>query len=59
MAKPKDYGTGVPRHEVEALARCLLPDIQEFFESKEGKKEFEEWKRQQAMLKAEEKSKVK
>jgi len=29
------------------LARCLLPKMQEFFESEEGKKEFEEWKKKQ------------
>jgi len=52
--KKKDYGTGIPRHEIEALARCLLPEIQKFFESEEGKREYEEWKQQQA-----EKSKVK
>jgi len=46
--KKKDYGTGIPRHEIEALARCLLPEIQKFFESEEGKKEFSQWKRQQA-----------
>ncbi|MDD2418624.1 MAG: hypothetical protein PHP68_06270 [Oscillospiraceae bacterium] len=46
--KKKDYGTGIPRHEIEALARCLLPEIQSFFESEEGKKEFSQWKRQQA-----------
>ena len=46
--KKKDYGTGIPRHEIEALARCLLPEIQKFFESEEGKKEIAEWKRQQA-----------
>lgn len=45
--KKKDYGTGIPRHEIEALARCLLPEIQRFFESEDGKKEFAEWKRQQ------------
>lgn len=46
--KKKDYGTGIPRHEIEALARCLLPEIQKFFESEDGKKEFAEWKKQQA-----------
>ena len=45
--KRKDYGTGIPDHEVEALARCLLPEIQKFFESEEGKREFEEWKKEQ------------
>ena len=43
----KDYGTGIPQHEIEALARCLLPEMQKFFESEEGKREFEEWKQQQ------------
>ena len=42
MAK-KQPDTNIPQHEIEALARCLLPEIQKFFESPEGKKEFEEW----------------
>ena len=46
MAKKKtnDHGTGIPLHKVEALARILLPQIQAFFESEEGQKEFAEWK---------------
>lgn len=47
MARKKkinDYGTGIPLHEVEALARVLLPEIQKFFESEEGQREFAEWK---------------
>ena len=51
MAKKKDYGTGIPQHEIESLARCLLPEIQKFFESEEGTREFEEWKVEQAKLK--------
>lgn len=49
MAKKKhnDYGTGIPLHEVEALARVLLPEIQKFFESEEGQREFREWKERQ------------
>ena len=47
MAK-KQPDTNIPRHEIEALARCLLPEIQKFFESPEGKKEFEEWKAHRA-----------
>jgi len=38
------------------LARCLLPEIQKFFESEDGKKEFAEWKKQQAEQKKTEKS---
>ena len=44
--KPNDYGTGIPPHEVEALARILLPEIQAFFESEEGQREYAEWKAQ-------------
>ena len=49
MAQKKinDYGTGIPYNEVEALARVLLPEIQAFFESEEGHREFTEWKAQQ------------
>ena len=47
MTKRKDYGTGIPKHEIKALARCLLPKIQKFFESEEGKRKFEEWKSKQ------------
>ena len=49
MAKKKnnDYGTGIPKHEMEAFARILLPEIQKFFESEDGKREFEEWKAKQ------------
>ena len=45
--KVNDYGTGIHYHEVEALARVLLPEIQAFFESEEGQREFAEWKAQQ------------
>lgn len=45
--KINDHGTGIPYHEVEALARVLLPEIQAFFESEEGQREFAEWKAQQ------------
>ena len=45
--KVNDYGTGIPYHEVEALARVLLPEIQAFSESEEGQREFAEWKAQQ------------
>ena len=45
--KPNDYGTGIPYHEVEALARILLPEIQAFFERGEGQQEVAEWKAKQ------------
>ena len=30
----------IPQYEINALARCLLPEIQKFFASPEGQKEF-------------------
>ncbi len=52
MAKRhNDHGTGIPRHEIEALARALLPTMQAFFESEERHREYAEWqKRQQAKV---------
>lgn len=41
------YWVSIPKHEVDALARCLLPDIQAYFESEEGKREYAEWEAQQ------------
>ena len=37
--------TNIPEHEIEKIARCLFPDILAFYNSEEGQKEFEEWKR--------------
>ena len=42
--KANDYSTGIPYHEVEALARVLLSEIHTLFESEEGQREFAEWK---------------
>ena len=36
-----------PQLAIDAVVRCLWPDIVVFFESEEGQKEFETWKRQQ------------
>ena len=33
---------------IETIARCLWPDIQAFFESEEGQREFAKWKAEQA-----------
>ena len=45
--KPNAYGPGRPYHEVEALARGLLPEIQAFFEREDGQREYAEWKAKQ------------
>ena len=37
----------IPKHEMERLARCLLPEIHKFFGSEEGQQEFKKWKKVQ------------
>lgn len=36
--------TEIPKEVISELARFFLPDIIAFFESEEGKREYEEWK---------------
>lgn len=45
--------TNVPQYEIEKIARILLPDIQAYYASEEGQREFAEWKAEQERLKAE------
>jgi len=33
--------------QIESLARCLLPEIRRFFDSDEGRREFEAWQTEQ------------
>lgn len=40
------HKSDIPKHELEKLARCFLPDIIAFFETEEGRREYEEWKQQ-------------
>lgn len=40
--------TNIPQYKIEAIARCILPDILAFYESEEGQREFVEWKKEQA-----------
>ena len=52
MAKKKaisDYDTGIPQHEMEALARVLLPEIEKFYASEEGQRQFAQWKEEQQL----------
>ena len=35
----------IPQHQIEAIARCILPDILAFYESEEWQREFSEWKK--------------
>lgn len=36
----------IPKHELQALARAFADDIIAFFESEEGRREYEEWLQQ-------------
>ena len=38
--------SGIPQHEIEHIARCILPDILAYYESAEGQREFREWQAQ-------------
>lgn len=46
--KLKSSGMEIPDYAIESLARCLLPKIQQFYESEEGQRIFKEWKEQQS-----------
>lgn len=45
--------SGVPKYELEALARAFLPDIIAFYESEEGQRKFREWKQEEERIKQE------
>ena len=36
--------SAIPQHEIENIARILLPDILAYYESEDGQREFAEWK---------------
>ena len=48
--------TAIPQHQIEAIARCILPEILAFYESEEGQKEFEEWITQRKEMTEQEKA---
>jgi len=39
------FSYNIPNYELEALARAALPLVREFYATEEGKKYFEEWKK--------------
>ncbi len=48
MSKKKLVNNTIyPQHIIENIARCLFPDMQAFFASEEGQREFAEWKAEQ------------
>ena len=56
MARKKKpvNNTPYPDYVIETVARCFWPDIQAFFQSEEGQREFEEWKEEQLLKKEKE-----
>ena len=49
--------SNIPQHQIEAIARCIMPDILAFYESEEGQREFAEWKKQREAERQEAKTK--
>ncbi|MCL2579333.1 MAG: hypothetical protein FWE32_04810 [Oscillospiraceae bacterium] len=43
-------GMNIPDYQFEAIARCLLPKIQKYYESEEGKKALAEYRTEKAEL---------
>ena len=41
--KKRINNSGIPQHELEHIARCILPDILAYYESEEGQRAFREW----------------
>lgn len=37
----------IPQYVIDSFVRIMLPEIQKFYESKDGQKHFEEWKDEQ------------
>ena len=35
----------IPKYEIEALARAFLPAVLNYYRTEEGKKEFENWRK--------------
>ena len=40
-------GIEIPEYAYQAMASCLLPIIQKYFETEEGRQAFKEWKAKQ------------
>jgi hypothetical protein len=46
-APANNGGMEIPEYAYQAMASCLLPIIQRYFETEEGKQAFNEWKAKQ------------
>lgn len=40
-------GMDIPDFAIERIARCMLPMLQEYYESEEGQRELTEWEKRQ------------
>ena len=47
-AQKTNSGMDIPDYQFEALARCLLPKMQKYYESEEGKKDLTEYRAEKA-----------
>jgi hypothetical protein len=45
-----ENNSSVPDHEIEALARCFLPALTDFYKSEEGQKAYEEWRNERSAI---------
>ena len=43
----QNRGMDIPDFSIERIARCLLPMIQSYYESDEGRRDMAEWEQQQ------------
>ena len=44
LLRDKSASAKIPKRILDELARCFLPDIMAFYETPEGREEYEEWK---------------
>ena len=48
--RKSNSGMDIPDYQFEALARCLLPKIQKYYESKDGMKDLAEYRAEKSKL---------
>ena len=48
LLRDKSASAKIPKRILDELARCFLPDILAFYETAEGREEYEKWKLTQA-----------
>ena len=50
--KKKSNRSGYPDEAIKSLARSFYPSMDDFFNSEEGQREYEEWLKEQEALQA-------